>query len=135
MIYLDTSVIVSYVDEEDPNHGRAVELLGRLREDRVASQLTLLELAAVYSRAGLPNPVSLAVYSLRVVGASLVDVDLNQVSRQALRYAPLLRLRTLDLLHVVAARMLGASAVASFDKEIAGRAGAIREALGLEFVG
>ncbi|ABL78869.1 type II toxin-antitoxin system VapC family toxin [Thermofilum pendens] len=135
MIYLDTSVIVSYVDEEDPNHGRAVELLGRLMEDRVASQLTLLELAAVYSRAGLPNPVSLAVYSLRVVGASLVDVDLNQVSRQALRYAQLLRLRTLDLLHVVAARMLGASAVASFDKEIAERAGAIREALGLEFVG
>ena len=74
-IYLDTCVIVSFIDEADANHTRAIRLVERLREERIVSRLTLLELASVYSRAGLEEPLPLTVYSVRAVGAKLVNLD------------------------------------------------------------
>ncbi len=53
MIYIDTGIIVSYMDEADANHSRAVRLIQSLwGEKLVTSRLALLELASVYSRAG-----------------------------------------------------------------------------------
>ena len=94
-IYLDTCVIVSFIDEADANHTRAIRLVERLREERIVSRLTLLELASVYSRAGLEEPLPLTVYSVRAVGARLVNLDFNEVLREAFAKALLLRFRTL----------------------------------------
>jgi len=52
LIYIDTNVIVSYIDEADPNHGRALKLMESLSSGRVVSRLTLVELASIYSRTG-----------------------------------------------------------------------------------
>ncbi|MCC6056842.1 MAG: PIN domain-containing protein [Desulfurococcaceae archaeon] len=60
-IYIDTNVTISFVDEADPNHGKALKLVNKLSRDRVASMLTLVELTSVYSRAGLEKPLALAV--------------------------------------------------------------------------
>jgi len=48
MIYIDTNLIVSYVDEKDPNHDEVVTMSMRLDRERVVSQLTILELASIY---------------------------------------------------------------------------------------
>jgi predicted nucleic acid-binding protein len=61
-VYIDTCVIVSYVDEADPNHERAARLVEGLGGERFVSMLPLVELASVYSRAGLGEPLPLAVF-------------------------------------------------------------------------
>lgn len=122
MIYLDTNVIISYMDEEDPNHEAAVRLLKKLEERRVVSELVLLELATVYSRAGLEKPLPLAIYSIKTVGAEIPRLDLNQVLREALKLAPRLKLKILDLLHIAACKTTGAQKIATFDKDIQAKA-------------
>ncbi len=133
MIYLDTNVVIAFVDELDPNHGRALKFLRRLKGDRVVSELTLVELASVYSRAGLRNPLSLALYSVEVVGAKVVRAGLGEVLRQAFKLAPTLRLRTLDLIHVATCKVIGADLFATFDKDIVAKRDAVRE-VGVEVV-
>ncbi len=133
MIYLDTNVIISYVDEIDPNHDKAIKLLENLEENRVVSRLTLLELASVYSRAGLQKPLAYALYSMKVVGARLVEVDLNEAITQAVKYALHLKLRTLDLLHIASAKLAGTRVFATLDKEIVSKESRLQE-LGLQIV-
>ncbi len=133
MIYLDTNVIISYVDEADSNHDKATKLLGGLGEGRIVSRLTLLELTSVYSRAGLEKPLAHALYSLKLAEAKLVEIDLNEAVAQAIKYAPRLRLRTLDLLHITAAKLAGARAFATLDKEIISREDRLHE-LGLRII-
>ncbi len=134
MIYLDTNVIISFVDEVDPNHLLAADFLRKVGEERVVvSRLTLVELASVYSRAELEEPLSLAIYSVEKVGAEVVEAGLDEVLMQSFRLAPRLRLRTLDLLHVAACKSIGAKRFATFDKEIRAKAKEIAE-LGIEVV-
>ena len=134
MIYLDTCVIVSFIDEADANHTRALRLVERLGEERIVSRLTLLELASVYSRAGLEEPLPLTVYSVRAVGARLVNLDFNEVLREAFAKAPLLRFRTLDLLHLVACKAAGCEEFATLDAGIVGKSEVIRRELGVKVV-
>ncbi len=136
MIYLDTSVIIAFVDEADPNHSAAVNLLDSLGEgeERAVSRLTLVELSSVYSRAGLENPVALAMYSTRLAKARVVDVNFDDVLRQAFTMAPRLRLRTLDLLHLVACKEARARAFATLDRDVKVKAEAVREHLGVEVI-
>ena len=61
LIYIDTNIIISFMDELDINHKRAISLLSKLSNKLIVSKLTLIELADVYARAGLENPVSLAL--------------------------------------------------------------------------
>lgn len=71
--------------------------------------------------------VALAIYSVKRVGARIVDIDFNQVLKLALKLAPLLKPRTLDLLHISACKIIGAEAFATFDKEIIARKDAIEK--------
>jgi predicted nucleic acid-binding protein len=133
--YIDISVIISFVDEKDSNHEKALRLINKLPKDRATSMLTLVELASVYSRAGLEKPLALTLYSIDVVNARIIDdIDFNTVLRKALTYAQQLRLRTLDLLHIVTASTIGCKKFATFDSEIIRRSNAIASALGIEVV-
>ena len=135
MIYLDTCIIVSAVDELDPNHAKALKLLEELsNENRVVSKLTLVELASVFTRANLDKPIALAIYAIKKVNAKIISTDFNEVLSQALRYAHELRLKTLDLLHVISCRIIGATRFATFDRDIISKAARIRKVLGIEVV-
>ena len=122
MIYLDTNVIVSYVNPRDPLHGAARRLIESLRSrGLVVSQLVPLELSSVYSRTMRLTSLeieALVEYSLSVTGARLEQVDCDRLILEAKLKAPELKLRTLDLLHVTAAYLLGAEAIATFDRDI-----------------
>ncbi len=66
VIYVDTkSNYILYIDEADPNHEKAVELIKTLRDRRVVSRLTHVELISIFSGARLEEPAALALYSIR----------------------------------------------------------------------
>jgi predicted nucleic acid-binding protein len=72
MTCIDTDVIISFVDEKDPNHEKALRLVNKLSKDRATSMLTLVELASIYSQAGLEKPLALALYSIDVIRQELL---------------------------------------------------------------
>mgnify|MGYP000025005403 CR=1 FL=1 len=134
MIYIDTNVIISYVDEKDPNHDKVMTISMQLDKERIVSQLTLLELASIYARAELEKPIPLAMYSIKRFGASIVEADLNIVMKESLRHIPTLRLKTLDLLHITIAKAIGAKSIATLDKDIAKKANVIKDTMGIEVI-
>ncbi len=125
MIYIDTNVIISYIDELDPNHNEAVKLVKDIKERKVVSKLTLLELTSVYSRAKLNEPLALAIYSIENIGAEMMNVNFDEVMREAFKLAPKLRLKTLDLLHIAICKTIKARAIVTFDKNIISKAAEI----------
>ena len=133
MIYLDTCVIIAFIDELDPMHECACTLLGDLKDKRVANRLTLVELASVYSRAGIENSLALAIHSLERVNAEIVELDFDDVLMHALKLAPMVKLKTLNLLHVAACILMGAKTIATFDKEIKSRSDVL-STLGLKVI-
>jgi predicted nucleic acid-binding protein len=90
-VYIDTNVIISFIDEADPNHGKALKLVNKLSRDRVTSMLTLVELTSIYLQAGLENPLALTLYSIEVVNAGIADVDFNSVLKTAFTYVQKLK--------------------------------------------
>jgi len=125
---------MSIVDELDQNHILALELLKRVEaEDKAVSKITLLELASVYSRAGLENPLALAHYSIKKVGGKILDTDLNKMSDEAFRLAPTIKLKTLDLLHIAACKTLKIKKIVTFDEDMISKKNAIEE-IGIEVV-
>ena len=133
MIYLDTNIIISFIDELDIDHKRAISLLSKLSNKLIVSRLTLIELASVYARARLENPVSLALYSIKKVGGEELSFYFNKVFGRALKIAPTLKLRTLDLLHIAISLEVGAKYFATFDNSIINKKDLLKE-IGIEVI-
>ncbi len=133
MIYIDTNVIISYVDQLDQNHGKARRLLDTLNGDRVVSELTKVELASVFSRAGFEDPLALSLYSIRKVDARIVNADFNRVLIKAAEISHRLKLRTLDLLHITVASLIGAQKLVTFDRDILSKSNLISK-FGIEVI-
>jgi len=135
MIYLDTNIIISYVDELDPNHERAKRLFSTLEGNRVVSRLTLVELTSVFSRANLDNPIAFALYSIEKSGAKVKDVDFNNVIVKAPGLAKDLKLKTLDLLHLAICAEINAESFATFDESIISKSEDIYRVLKVRIIG
>ena len=133
MIYLDTNVIIAFIDELDPRHSDANELLSSYSDDKIVSRLTLIELASVYSRAGLPDSLSLALYSIRRVKARVMEVNFDDVFTHTFKLAPLLKLRTLNLLHIAFCKTIGVKRFITFDRDIISKSDVIRN-IGIEVI-
>ncbi|MEB3758710.1 MAG: type II toxin-antitoxin system VapC family toxin [Desulfurococcales archaeon] len=133
MIYIDTNVVISYVDQLDQNHGKARRLLDTLNGDRVVSELTKVELASAFSRAGFEDPLALSLYSIRKVDARIVNVDFNRVLVKAAEISHRLKLRTLDLLHITLASLIGAQKLVTFDRDILSKSNLISK-FGIEVI-
>jgi predicted nucleic acid-binding protein len=124
VIYIDTNVIISAIDELDSLHKEAVELLNKFKDygEKITSKLTLVELVSVYSRAGLEKPFIYALASIKSLGIRIyTEIDFNTILDRAVRYSKDLKLKTLDLLHIVAAITIGAKYFVTFDKDIIGK--------------
>ncbi len=138
MIYIDTCVIVAYINPRDPLHERSARALSKAPVDeRVCSQVTVLELFSVLSRALSVSDEELEAaveYSLRKTGASVVRVDWEKLYWKAIDAANKVKLRTLDLLHAVAAKLAGAEAVLTFDDDMLSKSKALEECLGIRAV-
>ena len=106
------------------------------REARIASPLVQLELLSVTARKAadaLPEEVeALVEYSLRETGVRVLQLDWHSLIASAMEFAPLLRLRSLDLLHVTAAYILDADEIITLDKDIIRKSALIEKHLGLK---
>jgi predicted nucleic acid-binding protein len=132
MSYLDTSVIIAYCVEGDPHHNKAENIVEKLRQNKFyGSPITLVELYSVISRNiqryKLPpdieeianHKIKLLVtvkYFLQLIPIHLTSDeaklrDFEQLKLfhkffDAIELADKLKLRTLDLLHIVYAAQL-----------------------------
>ena len=119
MIYLDTNVIISYMDEADPNHETAKKFIkSSHREKKLVSQLTLVELASVYARGNISEPQAFAIYSIKEVEAEIISVDFSQILNEAFRLSHTVKLRTLDLIHISICKTKNVKNFLTFDKDI-----------------
>ncbi|MEB3845465.1 MAG: PIN domain-containing protein, partial [Desulfurococcales archaeon] len=110
-----------------------LRLLDTLKVDRVVSELTKVELASVFSRAGFEDPLALSLYSIRKADARIVNVDFNRVLVKAAEMSHRLKLRTLDLLHITLASLIGAQKLVTFDKDILSKSNLIGK-FGIEVI-
>ena len=133
-VYLDTNMVIANIDEKDPNHDSVVKLLDSISDRKFVSRLTLVELVSVYARAGLENPVALAMYSVEKAGAGIAGVDFNEVLEKAVLYAERLRLRTLDLIHVVVSSILGCKVLFTLDADIINKSEKIKKELDITVI-
>ncbi len=128
MIYLDTNVLISAIDDKDLFHSKALELLDKYKKiKRVVSELTLVELASVYSRSGFEDPLVYALATVKSLNVEVIKVDFNEVLKKAFQYSRELKLRTLDLLHVTIAITANTEYFATFDKDIIEKKKLIKE--------
>ncbi|MHC1601265.1 MAG: type II toxin-antitoxin system VapC family toxin [Candidatus Nezhaarchaeales archaeon] len=139
MIYLDTNVLIAYINPRDKLHDKAINLLSQHRdEDFAVSQLVILELYSVFSRVmelSDDELEALVNYAIKVSNAKNISIEWDDICRLAPRYANKLKLKVLDLLHVIAAYSTGIKRFMSFDKDINDRAEVIEKLLGIEVIG
>ena len=121
------------MDLKDPNHDKAERIMSDISsEKKVVSTLVLVELASVYSRARLEKPLELALYSLELIGAEVAEVDYDEALRRAFKMAPILNMKTLDLLHIIVCSLIKADKFATLDQEIISKSNIVLEALGIK---
>ncbi|BCS93841.1 type II toxin-antitoxin system VapC family toxin [Metallosphaera javensis (ex Sakai et al. 2022)] len=121
MKYFDTSVIVLSI-LNDPRRDKA---LRELEGGGITSELGFVELVSYLSR-NVPDPLPSAVnilYRFNISVRSLSGIrnspmgNLSEVVHYALRIAEEVKLRTLDLLHVSYAVLLGSRELVTADRE------------------
>ena len=139
MIYLDTNILIAYINPKDKLHNRAISLISRYQESEIViSQLVVLELYSVYSRIMNLSDIELEAlvnYTIKKCKVKIATTNWDELYSQSQSYANRLKLKTLDLLHVMAAYLVGARILISFDKDINNKRSTIRDLLGLEVLG
>ena len=68
MSYIDTNILIAYVNSDDALHNDAVELLSKISGDKYVSDLTIVELYSLFSR-----PMDLS------------DIEINALVKYTLR--------------------------------------------------
>ena len=118
MKYIDTNVIISYLNNEDINHSKALKLLNN-NENVTTSSVTLLELRAVLSRTTnlSENEIEAFIDYLPEVNIDIPEIDINNVLNYASEIAFKIKLKTLDILHLSACIITNANIFVTFDKD------------------
>ncbi|MHB8396871.1 MAG: type II toxin-antitoxin system VapC family toxin [Thermoplasmataceae archaeon] len=118
MNYIDTNVIISYLNKKDVNHSRALKILNK--DDRmITSPIGILELRSVLSRTTNldGDEIEAFVDYLPEIKLEVPEVDMNTVFSSASEIAIRVRMKTLDILHLSASVILNASNFVTFDGE------------------
>ncbi len=128
MHYIDTSVIISYLNEKDVNHSRALETLNQIG-DMVISQIVTLELRSVLARTTNLNEYEIEAYIeyLSEIKLKVSEIDFNDVFSNAEEIAFKIKMKTLDTLHLSACMILNANTFVTFDNEFTEKKNAIAE--------
>ncbi|UXD22711.1 hypothetical protein IPA_07580 [Ignicoccus pacificus DSM 13166] len=128
--FLDTSFIISYVVEDDVNHEKVRNFkIGK----GTVTPLVYAELISFFSRVA-NDPKVLAKASLSIVRARIVDVSLAELISLMERFSSLIKLRTLDTLHLLSSYLLNCDRFITLDKEISKKANLISKLLNVEVV-
>jgi predicted nucleic acid-binding protein len=118
MNYIDTNVIISYLNRNDINHSKALNLLKQVGY-MVTSQIGILELRSVLSRTLNLNENEIEAYIgyLPEIGIKVPEIDIDEVFSNAGEIAFKVKMKTLDTLHISASIILNANIFMTFDNE------------------
>ncbi len=118
MNYIDTNVIISFLNSRDINHERALKTLDHDGE-MVTSQVAILELKSILSRTTAlgTDEIEAFVDYLPEINIEIPEVDMNKVVSNASEIAVNIRMKTLDILHLAAGVVLEADDFVTFDHE------------------
>ena len=145
MDYLDTSYVVALAVKTDVNHNNALRL-EREVEEPIISSLVAAEVYTYYSRtlsrilgkASLEDYEekieAMVEYSIKRCKAKLLKVNLNDVVEQVRNYAPKIPLKTLDLIHLLIAKALGATRIVTLDSDFYRKRNQIKKWLNLNIL-
>ncbi|MCD6301101.1 MAG: type II toxin-antitoxin system VapC family toxin [Staphylothermus sp.] len=138
MSYIDTNVLIAYINPNDALHNSAIELLSKIEGDRYVSDLTIIELYSVFSRAMDLKDIeidALVKYTIRETGVKRIDIMWKNIFNRAKEYAYALKLKTLDLLHLTIAVVYNCSLFITFDKDIIRKSKIIEGLTGIRIQG
>jgi predicted nucleic acid-binding protein len=116
--YIDTNVIISFLNNREFNHEKALKALENFA-DMITLPLALLELKSVLFRTTdlcADEIVAFADY-LSEINIKIPEADRDKVASYASELAINIRMRTLDVLNPPAAEILGADTFGTFDRE------------------
>ena len=116
--YIDTNVIISFLNSRDVNHERAVKTLEHDGEI-VTSPVAVLELKSVLARTTTLSSYEIEAFVdyLSEVNIKVPEVDMGKIVSYASELAINIRMRTLDILHLAAGVVLEADDFVTFDRE------------------
>ena len=118
MEYIDTNVIISFLNSRDVNHERALKTLDH-DGGMITSPVAILELKSVLSRTTNlgTDEIEAFVDYLPEINIEVPEVDMNKVVSNASEIAVNIRMKTLDILHLAAGVVLEADEFVTFDRE------------------
>ncbi len=116
--YIDTNVIISFLNSRDVNHERALKTLNHDGE-MVTSPVAILELKSVLSRTTTlgTDEIEAFVDYLPEINIEVPKIDMDKVVSNAIEIAVNIRMKTLDILHLAAGVVLEADDFITFDHE------------------
>lgn len=127
-IYLDSSVVIALVAEDDPHHKIAVRLVRPAQRPTVTSSVTEVEVGRTLIRRAAPRLLQQAAREL-LARCEIVELT-SEIRGQAVNVRPS-SVRSLDAIHIATALAAGLTEFASFDQ----RQGVAAEEMGLQLVG
>ena len=118
MNYIDTNVIISFLNSRDINHEKALKTLNHDSE-MVTSPVAILELKSVLCRTTTLNTDEIEAFVdyLHEINIEVPMIDMNKVISNAIEIAVNIRMKTLDILHLAAGVVLNVDDFITFDRE------------------
>lgn len=118
MEYIDTNILISYIDKNDPKHSMAEQLFKEY-SNKIISELNIIEMKSVLSRSNLMEEQMYALidYLLIKSDIKIKPIDINESIMKGNEVVNNLKLKTLDLLHIATAILVKADKFITFDKD------------------
>ena len=118
MNYIDTNVIISFLNNRDINHEKALKTLNHDSE-MVTSPVAILELKSVLCRTTTLNTDEIEAFVdyLHEINIEVPMIDMNKVISNAIEIAVNIRMKTLEILHLAAGVVLEVDGFITFDRE------------------
>ena len=118
MNYIDTNVIISFLNSRDINHEKALKTLNHVSE-MVTSPVAILELKSVLCRTTTldTDEIEAFVDYLNEINIEVPMIDMNKVISNAIEIAVNIRMKTLGILHLAAGVVLNVDDFITFDRE------------------
>ena len=118
MEYIDTNILILYIDKNDPKHSMAKQLLNEY-SNKIISELNIIEMKSVLSRSNLMEEQMYALidYLLIKSDIKIKPIDINESIMKGNEVVNNLKLKTLNLLHIATAILVKADKFITFDKD------------------
>ncbi len=118
MEYIDTNILISYIDKNDAKHNMAEDLLNKYT-NKVISELNIIEMRSVLSRSNIKEEEIDALIDYLIIknNIQIKSIDINKSIVKGNEMVNNLKLKTLNLLHIANAILLNTDKFITFDKD------------------